>query len=282
MLLKTQSLSPDAFEIIQHKNTEKPHTGHYEQHAENGTYLCRQCGLALFRSHSKFHSGCGWPSFDDEIPNTVKRIPDADGRRTEILCTRCDAHLGHVFHGENFTAKNIRHCVNSQSLDFVEDREIKDTEEAILAAGCFWGVEYCLKKIPGVLKTEVGYTGGTKAYPTYDEVCGGGTGHVEAVRVIYNPDQIDYETLLGYFFKIHDPTQIDGQGPDIGAQYLSVIFCYDDVQENIANKVITALKYAGKSVRTLVLPTRVFWLAEEYHQNYYEKTGKEPYCHSPI
>lgn len=282
MSLKTQSLSPDIFEIVHQKKTEHPYTGKYEQHAENGTYLCRQCGLALFRSHSKFHSGCGWPSFDDEIDNAVKRVSDPDGMRREIICARCDAHLGHVFHGENFTAKNIRHCVNSLSLDFVPDLEIKDTEEGIFAAGCFWGVEYCLKRLSGVLKTEVGYTGGTKDYPTYKEVCGGGTGHVEAVRVLYDPQKINYETLVDYFFKIHNPTQKDGQGPDIGSQYLSVIFYYDDAQESIAKKAITALKNTGKLVRTLVLPVRIFWLAEEYHQDYYEKTGKEPYCHRPV
>ncbi len=279
MILKTHSLIPYTTSIVCHKETERPFTGTYDQHAATGSYLCRQCGLALFRSQHKFHSGCGWPSFDEEINETVKRISDADGRRTEILCARCDAHLGHVFEGENYTAKNTRHCVNSLSLDFVSNPDVIDTEEAIVAAGCFWGVEYQLKRLPGVLKTEVGYTGGTQDSPSYTQVCRGDTGHLEAVRVLYDPQKTRAETLINSFFKIHDPTQIDGQGPDIGSQYRSAIFYYSEMQKNIARKAISTLEETGKKIRTLILPVSIFWPAEEDHQNYYEKTGREPYCH---
>ena len=161
-VLKTASLSPDARKIICEKDTEYPNTGEYTDLETAGTYLCRQCGLALFRAEHKFHSGCGWPSFDAEIPGKVKREPDADGRRTEILCIRCNAHLGHVFHGEGYTPLSTRHCVNSLSLDFVESLTVNDSSEVIVAGGCFWGMEYYFKKLPGVLKTEVGYSGGTK------------------------------------------------------------------------------------------------------------------------
>ncbi len=188
--------------------------------------MCKQCGLALFRSQTKFHSGCGWPSFDEEIPNAVKSVPDADGRRTEILCARCNAHLGHVFAGEGYTAKSIRHCVNSLSLDFVSDNKVIDTQEAIFAAGCFWGVEYYFKKLPGILKTEVGYTGGSKQNPTYENVCNKNTGHYEALRVIFNPAVVSYEKVTKYFFEIHDPTQTDGQGhktPTFHANHILLI-----------------------------------------------------------
>lgn len=279
MNLKTNKLTPTELSIIRDKSTEYPFTGEYEKWDQPGTYLCRQCGIALFRSHSKFPSGCGWPSFDEELNGRVKQKVDADGRRTEIVCARCDAHLGHVFQGEGFTAKNIRHCVNAASLDFVSDLTVEDTAEAIFAAGCFWGVEYYFKKLPGVLKTEVGYTGGHKLTPTYDEVCSGSTGHIEAIRVLFDPSKLNYRDLTKYFFEIHDPTQINGQGPDIGQQYLSVIFYFDENQKQIAEELIKELEQKQMKIATRLLPVTSFWKAEEYHQNYYEKTQKAPYCH---
>jgi peptide methionine sulfoxide reductase msrA/msrB len=279
MILKAASLIPIILKIVRDKATEYPFTGEYTDYEQAGTYLCRQCGLALFRSTMKFHSGCGWPSFDEEIVNTVKRSPDKDGKRTEILCARCDAHLGHIFEGESFTAKNIRHCVNSASLDFVNNLTVTDTEEAIFAAGCFWGVEYYFKKLPGIIKTEVGYCGGHLENPTYEDVCAHRTGHFEAIRVLYDPSLIDYKTLARYFFEIHDPTQAGGQGPDIGQQYLSVVFYYNATQKIIAESLIAILQNKGLAIVTQLLPVTPFWPAEDYHQNYYAKTGKQPYCH---
>lgn len=279
MLLKTKSLSPDILHVILDKGTEPPFTGQYNDWPHVGTYLCRQCGLALFHSEAKFQAACGWPSFDEEIPGAVKHLTHIMDTRTEIVCARCDAHLGHVFAGEHYTAKNTRHCVNSLSLDFIKDATVKDTEEAIFAAGCFWGVEYYFQRLPGVLKTEVGYTGGTKSAPTYKEVCSGLTGHVEAIRVVYDPQKISYEQLTKYFFEIHNPVQTDGQGPDIGSQYLSVIFYYNDAQKKIAQALIAQLEQQGDKIATRVLPVKTFWPGEEYHQEYYAKTGKEPYCH---
>ncbi len=277
--LKTASLPPDLLHVIRDKGTERPFTGELNDEDRPGTYLCRQCGLALFRAQSKFHSGCGWPSFDAEIPGKVKRLADADGRRTEILCARCDAHLGHVFHGEQHTALNTRHCVNSMSLDFVTDLNVEDTEEAIFAAGCFWGVEYYFKKLPGVLLAQVGYSGGTKNNPTYEEVCTGKTGHYEVIRVIYDIKKINFEAVAKYFFEIHNPLQRDGQGPDIGQQYLSVLFYYDAAQKKIAEKLIGILEKQGLQIATRILPVGIFWHAEEYHQDYYTKHSKAPYCH---
>lgn len=278
MMIKDSSLPPDVLKIIRHQATERPFSGQYENTFSPGTYLCRGCGIALFRSHSKFNAGCGWPSFDEALEKAVIERPDLDGLRTEIICARCTAHLGHVFTGEGFTAQNIRHCVNSNALDFVEDTLIIDTEEAIIAGGCFWGVEYYLGKLSGVLRTEVGYTGGEKAYPSYDEVCAGDTGHYEAIRVIYAPSQLDYETLMKYFFEIHDPTQSNGQGPDHGFQYRSAIFYYNEAQKKVAEKLIALLK-KDMPVATQLLPISTFWPAERSHQQYYTKTGHQPYCH---
>lgn len=279
MKFKSQKLTPLELSIIRDKSTEHPFTGEYEKWDMPGTYLCKQCGISLFRSHAKFHSSCGWPSFDEELKGQVKQQIDEDGRRTEIVCARCDAHLGHVFQGEGFTSKNIRHCVNAASLEFVSDLTIEDTEEAIFAAGCFWGVEYYFKKLPGVLKTEVGYTGGHKHNPTYEEVCSGTTGHIEAIRVLYDPSKLNYRELAKYFFEIHDPTQTNGQGPDIGHQYLSVIFYFDEKQKQIAEELIRELEQKQLKVATQLLPVTAFWKAEEYHQDYYEKMQKTPYCH---
>jgi len=277
--VKFASLPTIVRAVVSDKGTERPFSGEYDQFGESGTYLCRQCGLPLFRSSTKFHSGCGWPSFDEEITNAIQYETDQDGRRTEILCHRCGAHLGHVFTGEQFTAKNTRHCVNSLSLDFIPSMTVTDTAEAIYAAGCFWGVEHYLKRLPGVLKTEVGYTGGQLKNPSYRDVCRGDTGHYEAIRVLYDPSKLSYEQLTKYFFEIHDPTQHDGQGPDHGEQYLSAIFYYDDAQKEIAEKLATELHHKGLDIATRILPVSIFWRAEDYHQSYYEKTGKEPYCH---
>lgn len=279
---KHKSLTPTVKHIIQDKGTERPNTGKYNLADISGTYLCRQCGLALFRSTDKFLSSCGWPSFDDEIKNAIKRLPDSDGRRTEILCNRCDAHLGHVFIGEHYTNKNLRHCVNSLSLDFVHDLNVTDTEEIILAGGCFWGVEYYLKQQNGVLLVESGYIGGSEPQPNYKLVCSGRSGYLEAVRVIFNPNISSTEDILKLFFEIHDPTQVNGQGPDIGEQYKSAIFYYNDTQKILAENLITQLKKNNYDIVTKLIPATIFWLAEEYHQNYYFKNNKQPYCHRKV
>lgn len=279
---KTASLTPLAKRIICEKATEYPHTGSYNGLVTHGTYLCRRCGLALFPGSSQFSSGCGWPSFDDNVADAVKQVPDRDGQRMELLCARCDAHLGHVFSGEYFTSKNVRHCVNSASIDFVADDKVLDTEEAILAGGCFWGIDHFLKQIPGVLRVEVGYIGGVILDPTYEQVCQGNTGHYEGVRVIFDRDKTDYHCILKRFFEIHDPTQKSGQGPDIGQQYQSAVFYYTQEQRDEAERLIQLLQKKGYQVATRLLPVNIFWPAEEYHQNYYAKHHKTPYCHQPV
>ncbi len=316
-------LTPEEENVILHKGTERPFTGEYYDLKEAGTYICKRCNSPLYKSASKFDSGCGWPSFDDEIPGAVRRQVDADGSRTEILCAHCGAHLGHVFLGEGFTPKNTRHCVNSISMRFIpkgdplppalsadsgkdgksasaeprdpseilsatsefaaasadKANDLPATDTAIFASGCFWGTQYMLEKAKGVLSTRVGYTGGHTSYPTYRDVCSGTTGHAEALEVVFDPRQISYEDLAKLFFETHDPTQVNRQGPDVGEQYRSVIFYRNEEQKITAENLIAILKSKGLRVATQLVPASTFWPAEDYHQDYYERTGGAPYCH---
>jgi len=278
--LPYNALSRQEAAVINDKGTETPFTGKFTTYKESGTYVCKKCGAALYRSTDKFESDCGWPSFDDEIKGAVNRSVDADGRRTEITCASCGAHLGHVFTGEMFTKKNLRHCVNSVSLDFVPAvLESGRYGTAIFAGGCFWGVEYFLQKAPGVISVTSGYTGGHVKNPSYKEVCTGKTGHAEAVKIIYDPDKTNYETLLKLFLEIHDPTQVGGQGPDIGDQYRSEIFYLNEEQKNIIEKNLKILRDKGYKIATAVTRASEFYDAEKYHQDYYFLNSKVPYCH---
>ena len=267
--------------IIVEKGTERPFTGKYWDHFEAGVYLCRQCGAKLYSSQSKFRSNCGWPSFDDEIPLAVKHSPDADGRRTEILCAACSGHLGHVFKGESLTPKNVRHCVNSVSLTFRAASKAA-TSEAVFAGGCFWGIQHQFKQIEGVIDATSGYTGGNVANPTYEQVCTGQSGHAEAVRVIFEPQQVSYEQLVRLFFEIHDPTQMNRQGPDSGTQYRSAVFYNDELQKQTSQKLIAELRAKGYDVVTQLLPASEFYPAEEYHQDYLVKHPERPTCHMRV
>ena len=273
-----RELTPEEQRVIVDKGTEAPFTGEYNETFETGVYTCRRCGAMLYRSEDKFKADCGWPAFEAALPGAVKRLPDADGQRTEIQCANCGAHLGHVFEGERLTQKNTRYCVNSLSMLFVPQAQVK-YGRAIFAGGCFWGVEYWFQKVPGVISVTSGYIGGTKPHPTYAEVCSHTTGHAEAVEVRYDPVRVAYETLAKLFFEIHDPTQVDRQGPDVGEQYRSEIFTVDEEQKQVAEKLIHELQARGMHVATKVTPATQFWPAEEYHQNYYAKTGSQPYCH---
>jgi peptide methionine sulfoxide reductase msrA/msrB len=272
-----KELTEEEKRVIWNKGTERAFTGQYWDHHEDGTYTCKQCGARLFDSDAKFDSGTGWPSFDNAIEGAVKEVPDADGWRTEIICAQCGGHLGHVFKGEGFTSNDTRHCVNSISLCFLP--ESSGTETAVYAGGCFWGMEYHFSNVPGVISTTVGYTGGHTDNPTYREVCSHTTGHIEALEVVYDPAQTSYEELTRLFFNIHDPTQVNRQGPDIGEQYKSAIFYMDEEQRKIAELLMAELEEKGYDVATELIPSTTFWEAEDYHQDYYQKKDSQPYCH---
>ncbi len=269
-----KKLTPEEERVIVQKGTERPFTGKYNNFTEQGLYICKRCGFPLFESASKFKSECGWPSFDEQIPGAVISQIDSDSVRTENLCANCGAHLGHVFKGEGLTPKNTRYCVNSISMDFVPNGQ-----RAVFAGGCFWGVEYHFKSVPGVISVTSGYTDGKTKKPTYEQVCTGTTGHAEAVEVVFDPNKTNYETLAKLFFEIHDSTQLNRQGPDVGEQYRSGIYYFNDEQKKTAEKLVQILKEKGYAVKTEIKPAQTFWPAEQYHQDYYKRTGKTPYCH---
>lgn len=278
--MEFKKLNPEEARVILHKGTEMPFTGKYDKFYEKGTYTCKQCGAVLYKSSDKFNSGCGWPSFDDAIEGAVKEVPDADGMRVEIVCANCGAHLGHVFRGEQITPKNTRHCVNSISMEFTPATH-ENTKKAYFAAGCFWGVEYHFAKMEGVIAADSGYMGGHTKNPTYREVCNGDTGHLEVVEVTYDPSKVSYEELAKLFFETHESAQTNGQGPDIGSQYLSAVFYNDEAEKATIEKLMGILAEKGVKSATKLIPAKdhPFYKAEEYHQDYYKKHNKTPYCH---
>ena len=280
-MLKLKKLNIQEENIILNKGTEAPFTGKYDNFYEKGIYACKHCGTSLFLSEQKFKSSCGWPSFDDEIPGKVKKEADADGRRTEILCNKCGGHLGHIFEGENYTEKNQRYCVNSVSIDFLSEDELRNNYKAIyFGGGCFWGIQHYLDELQGVILTEAGYSGGNISEPTYEQVCTGNTNHAEVVKLVYNPEIVSLNELLDLFFKIHNPTQMNRQGPDIGTQYRSVIYFSDYEQEKIINIYLAGLIASDIDIKTECEILKEFFIAEEYHQHYYIKKDIFPQCGS--
>lgn len=279
-------LTEEERRVIEDKGTEAPFTGEYDRHFDDGVYICRRCDAPLYDSRDKFASHCGWPSFDSDYPEVVKRRLDADGIRTEILCAACGAHLGHVVTGEGLTAKNTRHCVNSLSIRFVP-RKFKKGEKsvAVLGGGCFWCLEAAYCELKGVESVISGYAGGLKENPVYEEVCEGTTGHAEVVEITYNPEVISYRQILEVFFSVHNPTTPDRQGNDIGKQYRSVIFYKTWEQKKEAEGVIRELekdKAFNSPIVTEIKPLIKFYTAEEYHQEYYKKHPEQAYCQAVI
>ncbi|NLX12564.1 MAG: bifunctional methionine sulfoxide reductase B/A protein [Phycisphaerales bacterium] len=279
-------LNPNERAIILNKNTEPAFCGLLLDNHETGLYTCRLCGLPLFSSNAKFNSGTGWPSFFQPFDpaHVQERIDTSHGMvRTEILCARCGGHLGHMFN-DGPPPTGVRYCLNSAALRFYRDDEDLppesrpiETQIAYFAGGCFWGIEDRFQQLPGVLEATSGYQGGKTRNPTYKQVCTGRTGHAETVRVTFDPKSITYRRLLEWFFRFHDPTQINRQGPDVGSQYRSAIFTIDNQQREQAITYIKELsdtpRFLGRRIVTIVEPAGPFYPAEAYHQDYHRKHG---------
>ena len=299
-----EALSPAQYQVMRQCGTEPPFTGKFNDHYAVGTYVCAACRAPLFRWETKYDHGSGWPSFTAPASDNALEYREDRSlfmKRTEVRCASCGAHLGHVF--DDGPAPALDHfCINSTALDFVPeaggtgegpaktpaagpaapavgDRKAAPARgTATFAAGCFWGVEHKFRQVKGVTDAVSGYTGGTTREPTYAQVCTDRTGHAEAVRVTFDPAAVSYEDLVRFFFTIHDPTQVDRQGPDVGTQYRSAIFYHDEAQRETARKVmadIGASRRFGKPLATALVPASEFTAAEEYHQRYYEKNEKK-------
>jgi peptide methionine sulfoxide reductase msrA/msrB len=273
-------LTPAERHVIVDKGTEAPFTGEYDDFYQAGVFVCRACGQPLYDSSDKFDAGCGWPAFDKVREGAINRYSDTKlgYDRTEIRCSKCDGHLGHVFTGENLTVENTRHCVNSISVRFIANDSLK---KATFAAGCFWGVEELFRSLKGVYSTDVGYTGGNTINPSYKEVCYENTMHAEAVQIVYDPKQISYQELISIFWENHNPTTLNRQGPDVGTQYRSAVFYHDQEQKEMAESSKKELELSGKyqqAIVTEIVPSVTFYRAEEYHQEYLFKRGKGS-CH---
>jgi peptide methionine sulfoxide reductase msrA/msrB len=301
-------LSPLQREVTQACGTEPPFRNEYWDNHRDGIYVDVVSGEPLFSSKDKYDSGTGWPSFTKPIEAghlTTKTDSSLFESRVEVRSAAADSHLGHVFDdGPDPTGK--RYCMNSASLRFVPVSEMAaagygqylplfgvaasggpapDTQGkaiATLSGGCFWGVQELVRKLPGVLSTSVGYTGGTTDKPTYEDVHPGRSGHAEAVEIVYDPKLVSYETILAYFFRLHDPTTPNRQGNDIGSQYRSAIFYHGHEQRKVAERVRAEVDRSGKwpkKVVTEIVPATTFYPAEGYHQDYLQKHPDGYTCH---
>jgi peptide methionine sulfoxide reductase msrA/msrB len=273
-------LTSEQYRILRKAGTERAFTGALLEEKSEGVFACAGCRLPLFASGTKFKSGTGWPSFYDAIAReNVGEHKDVSlgMTRAEILCARCDGHLGHVF-GDGPAPPGQRYCVNSGSLVFVGADDLDELAETVpqratvvIAGGCFWCVEAVFEELDGVIDAISGYAGGSKETANYKDVCSGTTDHAEAVQIVYDPSRISYEDLLLIHFATHDPTTLNRQGPDSGPQYRSAVFYTDEKEKALAEASLDAVREQGsftEPIVTTVEPLVEFFPAEAYHQNY--------------
>jgi peptide methionine sulfoxide reductase msrA/msrB len=292
------SLTPLQYQVTQCSATEPPFQNEFWDNKRAGIYVDVVSGEPLFSSLDKFDSGTGWPSFTRpmEAAGVVAHEDISHGvRRVEVRSASADSHLGHVFL-DGPAPTGPRYCINSAARRFVpvESLEAQGYGQflplfrpetyatAVLAAGCFWGVEEILRQIPGVIDTEVGYTGGMTAAPCYEDVCTGETGHAEAICVVFDPTKISYEEIVRIFFRLHDPTTPNRQHNDVGTQYRSAIFYRDEAQRATAIRVRDELDAAGKFKHPIVTQLALagpFTPAEPHHQDYLQKNPGGYTCH---
>lgn len=299
-----QKLTPEQYRVTQECGTEPPFRNAFWDNHADGIYVDVVSGEPLFSSLDKFDSGSGWPSFTKPLePNVTEKKDLSHGMiRVEVRSKHADSHLGHVFDDGPSDKGGLRYCINSASLRFVPAEKltaegygqyaklfplVKQEQPALetvyLAGGCFWGMEDLLRKIPGVVDTEAGYTGGWLKNPTYDDTHDSKSGHAESVKVVFDPKKLTLEELLEkWFFRMHDPTTLNRQGNDVGTQYRSAIFYFNEQQKQVAEAVKARVDKSGKwkkPIVTEITAASTWYPAEDYHQDYLVKNPGGYTCH---